>query len=111
VKTPTLSDDQAKQLILNSLRADIFADIVRERERQEKLVAEGRHPFSCADPSISGAEKARVAGEEYGEVCKASYEMDNSEVLPKIHAHHRDNLREELIQLAAVAVAWLESIE
>lgn len=97
---------QAKQI----LRADIFADIARERDRQEKLVAEGRHPFSCSDPEISGAEKARVAGEEYGEVCKASYEMDNSEVLPAVHARHRDHLRAELIQLAAVAVAWAESL-
>lgn len=106
-----LSDAMAKKLIVHSARTDIFDEIVRERERQEKHVADGRHPFSCADASISGAEKARVAGEEFGEVCKSSYETDNSAALPRVQAHNREHLREELIQLAAVCVAWLESLE
>ncbi len=40
-----------------------------------------------------------VLGEEFGEVCRAVLEGDEA------------NLREELIQVAAVAVAWVEAID
>lgn len=40
-----------------------------------------------------------ILGEEFGEVCRAVYEMDDKEV------------EEELVQVAAVAVAWLESLD
>ena len=42
---------------------------------------------------------AAVLGEEFGEVCKAWLERDVS------------GLREELIQVAAVALAWIEEID
>lgn len=42
---------------------------------------------------------ATILGEEYGEACKAVLEVDAV------------NLREELMQVAAVALAWIESLD
>jgi hypothetical protein len=85
----------------------------QERNRQDWLVQNGGLPFNCADLKVPFAEKARVIGEEYGEVCRASYEIDypkgdarNATGLIKAH----DHLFDELVQLAATAVAWAESL-
>lgn len=51
-------------------------------------------PEGCAISTL-----VEVADEEFGEVCKAWLERD----MP--------NLREELIQVAAVAVAWIEELD
>ncbi len=97
----------------------ILAAVAAERLRQDLLVREGKRPFNCADKNIAGAEKARDLGEEYGEVCKASYELDHPDRAIRtasedhffqLLAARKALLREELIQLAAVAVAWAESI-
>lgn len=73
--------------------------ILHERARQEQLRREGKFPFTCADPEIADVLKLPVLGEEFGEVAKAMNEGD------------ADALREELIQVAAVAVAWIESLD
>ena len=94
----------------------ILADIICERQRQDKLVASGELPFNCADEEIDDAEKARVLGEEYGEVCKASYELDHgwrgnsTSDWEARRAKQKAHLRTELLQLAAVCVAWAESL-
>lgn len=79
--------------VLQSLRT--------ERHRQELLVYRGKLPFSAANPSIVSAPKLAVLVEEVGEVAK---ELQG----PSIEA---DRLYAELIQVAAVAVAWAESIQ
>lgn len=80
--------------------SDIFAEVLRERERQEDKWG-GSHPWgqgSCASPLLPPEVKAVVLGEECGEVSRAVLERD------------ADGLRRELVQVAAVAVAWLESL-
>lgn len=76
------------------LRSNAFARINAERDRQERLWA----PRSCASPDVAAELKVAVLVEEVGEVARAV--LDNSE-----------NLAEELTQVAAVAVAWLESLD
>ncbi len=69
-------------------RGKIYQLIDKERERQIKLWG----------VQIHSLEKwAVILGEEFGEVCKAIYEDKPEEV------------REELIQLASVAVQILET--
>lgn len=88
--------------------------IMYERDRQEQLKKEGKFEYTCADPvhSISNYRKATILGEEMGEVCNAVNEIDNclhrSDGLGCDQA--RIALRNELIQVAAVAVAWVESL-
>lgn len=77
---------------------DIYLEITSERLRQEGLKAAGKFKYTCADTEAPLTLKATVLGEEYGEVCRAILDNDP------------DALRTELIQLAAVAVAFLESL-
>ncbi len=77
----------------------ILYKIDAERVRQEELRLAGKFRFTCADPTESNSIKLPVLMEEVGEVAKAINERDKAE------------LKKELIQTAAVCVAWLEALE
>lgn len=82
----------------------VLEEVVRERERQNSLLAQGRIPFNCAVVAIHPRDKFLVLMEEVGEVAEALQR-------PGQHsARVRQHLRSELIQLAAVATAWAESL-
>jgi NTP pyrophosphatase (non-canonical NTP hydrolase) len=83
-------------------RDAIHALIDAERARQERLKAEGKLRATCLDP-IDEAVKLAALTEEVGEVARA--------VLGR-SAWSRDggDLTAELVQVAAVCVAWLESL-
>lgn len=53
----------------------------------------------CSSPDVAEPVKLAVLTEELGEVARAMLDGD------------RDDLRRELVQVAAVAVAWLEGLE
>lgn len=75
--------------------------VLAERERQAELWS-APHEWGvgdCSSPSIAPEVKLMVLMEEVGEVARATYEKDI------------DALRTEITQVAAVAVAWLESLE
>lgn len=83
--------------------------VAYERVRQEQLKEEGRFSYTCAD-ILPDATKLAILMEEVGEVAR--------EVLtqPGLAIAHdtsgtRDGLQRELVQVAAVAVAWAEAIE
>lgn len=94
---------------------DVLCWVNRERHRQECLKAQGKFPWSCADQidpdsgrEILLAEKLAVLAEEFGEV---------AEIVCKLGAKRAEAdtvslkmLRDELVQVAAVAVAWAESL-
>lgn len=75
---------------------NILKLIQLERGRQEALKQTGKFQFTCADP-ISDWKKLPILLEEVGEVAKAMNEDDSIGIV------------KELIQVAAVCVAWLES--
>ncbi len=80
--------------------ARILAEITAERCRQHDLWR-GDHVWGrgdCSSPAVTPIVKAVVLAEECGEVAKA--------VLRKDH----DAVRTELVQVAAVAIAWLEGM-
>lgn len=85
-------------------RASIYEAIDRERARQEILKLVGRFTSTCADTTMPLGHKLAVLAEEFGEV---SYEV--CEALAGHPAAPAD-LREELVQVAAVCVAWIESM-
>ncbi len=81
-------------------RDDVYLAIDDERARQRDRWS-APHAWGqgdCSSMSVSRTVKAAVLAEECGEVARAVLEQD-----------HR-GLRTELIQVAAVAVAWLESM-
>jgi hypothetical protein len=85
----------------------ILDEVGFERNRQEDAKAEGRFASTCAD-SIPNAERLVILAREFGEVCRATeVSGDRRQVL--IEA--RKGLRGELLQVAAVAVAWVEGLD
>jgi hypothetical protein len=78
---------------------EITVAIACERDRQNRLLREGKIANDCASPNVLPVYKVAVLGEEFGEVCKAVIERQDKEQLIK-----------ELVQIAAVSIAWLESL-
>lgn len=70
-------------------------DLVRELERQLELKASGKFPYTCEDDGLTDGERLAILVEEVGEVARAMQD------------HNLDNFREEIIQVAAIAVSWL----
>ena len=75
----------------------VYDDIRTERTRQDTLAAAGRWGGESV-ATISDDRRLRVLVEEVGEVARALEEDDSQ-------------LRVELVQVAAVAVAWLEAFD
>jgi hypothetical protein len=81
-------------------RAAIYTLIDAERERQRAKWA-GSHEWGagdCSSPDVAPIVRAAVLSEECGEVARAVLDQDDGA------------LRAELVQVAAVAVAWLEGM-
>jgi hypothetical protein len=83
-----------------------FHAVQAERCRQLELYQDEKIPFTCDSDDIQLTSKLGVLMEEVGEVAREVNEADNS--LRPDEALKR--LRTELIQVAAVAVAWAESL-
>lgn len=69
-----------------------------ELARQRKLQAEGRFEFTAGDYQITHEQRLAILVEEVGEVAKAINERDQG-------------IAAELVQCAAVCVAWLRLLE
>lgn len=83
----------------------VYADVLNERMRQNQLWGKQDH-----DPFIW----LTILGEEYGESCKAALQACHALSSKETQGTYRDklsHLREELVQVAAVAVAAVESID
>lgn len=92
---------------LSNKQTKLLVKISQERARQEQLKAEGRFPHTAAD-NIPLLAKNGILGEEAGEVATAclnycGFSRDyTTDGLKEIH--------KELIQVAAVALAFLQGI-
>lgn len=74
--------------------------LIDEERHQQHLRWDKHHAWGfgdCSSPDVDQTVKACVLTEETGEVCRAILEADHEAV------------RRELVQVAAVCVAWLES--
>lgn len=83
---------------MNRQQRIVYADIFHERQRQDRLKEQGRFTHTCAD-DIPDGDKMIILAEELGEVARAIH--DNEGV---------DQLYNELVQIAAIAMAWGESL-
>jgi hypothetical protein len=84
---------------------DVLEDIRTERIRQDELKAAGKFPRTAAD-SQPDAERLAYLSEEFGEVGR---EVAEALISPK--RRKRSKLRAELVQVAAVCVAWCEALD
>ena len=96
-------------MIAPELLDQIYADIITERARQERLLVERGWKWSMATPGIDHSLKLMPLMEEVGEVAHAVRVAQGFEVAGNSHDNH--GLRAELIQVAACAVAWVEALE
>lgn len=88
---------------------EVAREIYEERLRQEQLKAEGRFKYTCAENGLTLGEKLAVLMEEVGEAARAMSECCGT--IGDTHfANPHAALRKELIQVAAVAMAWVESL-
>lgn len=83
----------------------VLALVAAERERQEVLKRSGRFKHTCADTGLTDAQKLCILTEELGEVARAVQEAADT-----AGDKHGKDLMEELVQVAAVAVAWVEGV-
>jgi hypothetical protein len=83
-------------------RAEALRYIERERSLQEIRKQDGDFEHTCCDPEMTDEERLACLGEEFGEV--------STEILKKAAGDTAamGNLFLELMQVAAVAAAWME---
>ena len=86
----------------------VLEDIRKELIRQEKLKAAGKFKYTAADVECPDLDRLAALMEEIGESATASME-ERSTATPR--DEKPSSLRKELIQVAAVACAWVESID
>jgi len=86
---------------------DVVARIADERLRQRQLFAARKLTFRVDSKAVGDWRKLRALVEELGEVAEA---VDQLEAHPRSR-QHRAHMLGELVQVAAVCVAWLESYE
>lgn len=79
-------------------RAAIYLAIEEERNRQNELCASGKFDMTLDNPAMLEDQAVTILLEELGEVARAVNDMN------------RENLREELVQVAALCTAWLEKL-
>lgn len=86
-------------------------EVLKERDRQEFLKAEGRFQYTCADHALSIEDAAIVLGEEFGELCRAILELKRLVHDGKTSLNYEEReaqVRMEAIQLTAVGLAICE---
>lgn len=71
--------------------------VAAERQRQEDLYASGALRWIASDPECPDALRLAALVEEVGEVARSF--------------HDGGGLHDELVHVAAVAVAWLETLD
>lgn len=84
---------------LDGPTGEIVSLVYRERLRQDELKLSGKFPYTAADNALTYGQKLAILVEEVGEVARG---MNETVVASELKA--------ELIQVAAVAVAWAESL-
>ncbi len=95
---------------MTNLQTSIMLLIMKERSRQEELKAAGRFTHTMADlEGLTHQDRFVCLGEEHGEVAGAVSALTG--ISNDRMQDGRNDLRKELIHVAAVAVAWLEAIE
>lgn len=77
-----------------------------ERYRQDILKVQGRFKYTCADPELGNFARYAVLCEEVGEVAREVLAGGN--LVPEEYSIER--LRQEVVQVAAIAVAWVEAL-
>ncbi len=86
------------------MQVRVLDDVITERLRQDRLKRTGKFEYTCADAEPKPSQKLAILAEEFGEVAR--------EVCVGLkHPINNPALYNELIQVAAVCVAWCECLQ
>lgn len=97
------------ELEVGSRLEAILIDVGSERRRQDALKAAGRFTFTPAD-AITHGERMLMLTEEVGEVAREALTQPGAAITADTEGS-RAGLRAELVQVAAIAVAWIEGLD
>lgn len=89
----------------NLSRQFVLDDVTAERHRQNFLRDSGKFQRTLADQGLTPSDRLAVICEEFGEVARVVCEALAGNGLDRVH------LRDELVQLAACSVAWIEYLD
>jgi hypothetical protein len=91
----------------------ILSEIARERDRQDKKWGEQNHPDGTGRKcDASNAENRRIECDRAAAEGKLTFRDILEEEVSEVYAEtDEDRIREELVQVAAVSVAWIEAID
>lgn len=98
--------DQRQLSELESVLLEVGHERLRQERKCAEKLAEGLDWYTCASDRIADGDKLAVLTEEVGEVAKECCDIRAEGDSPEA----RLRMRTELIQVAAVAVAWAESL-
>lgn len=108
-------DELSAELALYQRMQRTLDLVAAERARQRALLEDGVIEDDCSDLMVNDFIKLGVLAEEFGEASRAANKLQELMRRPGADVARllwrRKNLRMELIQTAAVAVAWAESLE
>lgn len=92
---------------------DVLLELLEERIRQDQKWGEQNHPNGGGTPSHRrAADRARAICQALAARGECTWEAILLEEVAEALAERDDTLlREELVQVAAVAVAWIEAID
>lgn len=96
------SDPLDGGIYVDDLTQDALNEVARERIRQIAKWG-GAHGDGVENPRMPNGDRLRVLAEEFGEVAEAMGRPEDG--------NGTRDLRTELIQVAAVAVAWVEALD
>lgn len=84
----------------------VLSDVATERRRQFALQAAGRFRDTPSDRAMPDVSRLASLVEEVGEVARALQELHGA-----VSDTHGADLRKELLQVAALAVAWVQHLD
>jgi len=84
--------------------------VASERARQEALREAGRFQYTPASHGVSDLQCFAMLAEELGEVARQTLTQPDDAIAYDT-AGSREDLRGELIQVAAIATAWVERLD
>lgn len=90
---------------LYSPRMEAVMAVLKERERHDELKEAGRFPYTVADP-VTNERRYLILAEELGEVAR-----EVQGLLGVAPDSDGSGLRNELIQVAAIAIGWVEGLD
>jgi hypothetical protein len=89
---------------------EVMQQVLLERHNQDEMRDKGRFRYTCADDGLSDGDRLAILTEELGEVARAMQGQEHRRLSLHEPVTSPSELRRELVQVAAIAIAWAERL-